>query len=120
MEIKELTCIQCPMGCQLTVKYENGEWSVSGNTCPRGEAYGKKEVSSPTRTVTSTVRVIGGDVARVSVKTAHDIPKAKIFDIMDAVKSCTVNAPVHMGDVLIPNAAGSGSDVIATKEVAKK
>lgn len=60
MEVRELTCIGCPLGCQLTVTMGNDEIKVEGNTCPRGEAYAKKEVTNPTRIVTSTVRVEGG------------------------------------------------------------
>ena len=62
MAIIELTCISCPLGCPLKVETDGqGQvLSVSGNTCKRGEAYGKKEVAAPTRTVTSTVRLVGG------------------------------------------------------------
>ena len=42
MEVRELTCIGCPLGCQLTVTMGNGEIKVEGNTCPRGEAYVRK------------------------------------------------------------------------------
>ncbi|MCD8007748.1 MAG: DUF1667 domain-containing protein, partial [Clostridiales bacterium] len=57
MEVKNLTCIGCPLGCPLEVTMENGEVvSVTGNTCPRGAAYARKEVTTPTRIVTSTVR----------------------------------------------------------------
>lgn len=80
MEVRELTCIGCPLGCQLTVTMGNDEIKVEGNTCPRGEAYAKKEVTNPTRIVTSTVRVEGGTIERAAVKTASDIPKGKIFD----------------------------------------
>lgn len=54
--------------------------SVTGNTCPRGDAYARKEVTNPTRIVTSTVKVEGGKVDMVSVKTKEDIPKGKIFE----------------------------------------
>ncbi len=58
METRNLTCIGCPMGCPLTVKIENGTvLSVEGNTCKRGAIYGKKEVTDPTRIVTTTVHV---------------------------------------------------------------
>ena len=64
MEKRELTCIGCPMGCPLTVELENGAvTAVYGNTCPRGDAYARKEVTAPTRIVTTTVRVTGGVVA---------------------------------------------------------
>ena len=76
MEKRELTCIGCPMGCALTVELENGTvTAVHGNTCPRGDAYARKEVTAPTRIVTTTVRVTGGTLAAVSCKTRTDIPK---------------------------------------------
>ena len=117
-EIRELTCIQCPMGCALTVTIEDGKVSVSGNSCPRGAAYGEKEVTHPTRIVTSSVPVDCGEIARVSVKTAGDIPKEKIFDIMKDIRAIRVKAPVHIGEVILANVAGTGVDVIATKDVA--
>ena len=118
MEERILTCIGCPMGCPLTVKMEHGEVvSVTGNTCKRGDIYARKEVTNPTRIVTSTVRVTGGSEAMVSVKTKEDIPKGKIFDCVKALKNVEVAAPVHIGDVLVKDVAGTGVDVIATKNV---
>lgn len=79
MEKRELICISCPMGCPLSVELEDGVVTrVTGNTCKRGEVYGTKEVTNPTRIVTSTVEVEGGTVSRVSVKTREDIPKDKM------------------------------------------
>ena len=102
------------MGCPLTVKMENGEVvSVTGNTCKRGDIYARKEVTNPTRIVTSTVRITGGSEAMGSVKTKEDIPKGKIFDCVKALKNIEVAAPVHIGDVLVKDVAGTGVDVIA-------
>ena len=117
METKELTCIQCPLGCPLTVTVDGDTVTVTGNTCPRGAVYGEKEVTHPTRTVTSTVVVEGGEMARVSVKTAGDIPKEKIFDVMAEIRGTKLTAPVTIGDVIIKNAADTGVDIIATKSV---
>ena len=117
MEKRELTCIQCPIGCQLTVSIDGADVTVSGNRCPRGAAYGEKEVTRPTRTVTSTVSVPDGEIPRVSVKTRTDIPKERIFDVMNEIRKTEVSAPVSEGDVIIPDAAGTGVDVIATKSV---
>ena len=118
METRELTCIGCPMGCPLTVEIENNEVkSVTGNTCKRGEDYAKKEVTNPTRIVTSSVVVKGGVLAAVSVKTKEDIPKGKIFDCVKALKEVEVKAPVYIGDVVLADVAGTGVDVIATKNV---
>lgn len=117
MEKRELICIGCPMGCPLTVELENGEvLSVTGQTCKRGEVYARKEVTNPTRIVTSTVKVEGGKVERVSVKTKEDIPKGKIFQCVKALKGITVKAPVHIGDVIVPNVADTGVDIVATRD----
>lgn len=116
MEKRELICIGCPMGCPLTVEMNGTEVvSVTGNTCPRGDAYARKEVTNPTRIVTSTVKVEDGKVDMVSVKTKEDIPKGKIFECVKALKGITVEAPVHIGDVILKDVAGTGVDIIATK-----
>ena len=116
MEKRELICIGCPMGCPLTVEMNGTEVvSVTGNTCPRGDAYARKEVTNPTRIVTSTVKVEGGKVDMVAVKTKEDIPKGKIFECVKALKGITVKAPVHIGDVILKDVAGTGVDIIATK-----
>lgn len=117
MEKRELICISCPMGCPLTVELEGGEIvNITGNTCNRGEVYGRKEVTNPTRIVTSTVKVEGGKSDMVSVKTREDIPKDKIFECVKALKGITVKAPVRIGDVILPDVAGTGVDIVATKE----
>lgn len=120
MEQRILTCIGCPLGCLVTVELENGEVvSVTGNTCKRGETYVRKEVTSPTRIVTSTVKVSGGNAPTVSVKTKSDIPKDKIFDCVKALKEVTVSAPITIGDVILENVVETGVDVVATKAVEK-
>ncbi len=116
--ITELTCIQCPIGCALKVEIaEDGTVSVTGNTCPRGEVYGKQEVVTPVRTITSTVPLEGGFIPRVPVRTASPVPKASIMQVMEAVHGLRVKAPVRIGDVLIRNVAGTGSDLIVTRDI---
>ena len=102
MSTRELTCIGCPLGCAITVTMDGSTvTAVTGNTCPRGDAYARKEVTNPTRIVTSTVRVNGGIYPMANVKTASDIPKGRIFDCVNALKDITVNAPLKIGDVVI-------------------
>lgn len=120
MEVRELICICCPLGCPLTVKADGENTSVTGNTCSRGAEYGKKEVLSPTRVVTSSVPVTGGEIEMVSVKTKQDIPKNRIFACMEEIRKTRVSAPVRIGDVVIPDCAGTGISVVATKNVAKR
>lgn|SRR5699024_6374558 len=117
-ETRELICINCPLGCGLTVTLEDKEAvKVEGNTCPKGEAYGKKEVTNPTRIVTSTVRVSGGVLPVVSVKTASDIPKEKVMDCARTLKNVEIQAPVSIGDVVLEDICGTGVPMIATKNI---
>ncbi len=118
MEKRELICIGCPMGCPLTVTMEGGEVvEVKGNTCPKGDTYAHKEVTNPTRIVTSTVMVSGGKVPMINVKTQSDIPKGKIFECIAALKGLTIKAPVKIGDVVVENAAGTGVPIVAAGNV---
>lgn len=121
MEKRTLTCIGCPLGCAVTVELDNGEIiRVTGNTCKRGDDYARKEVTHPMRVVTSTVRVTGGELPVVSVKTEQDIPKEKIMDVMNSLADISVPAPVHIGDIILENAAQTGVNMIATKDVGIK
>lgn len=115
---RDLICIGCPLGCMLTVTMEGNEVTkVKGNTCKRGDAYARKECTNPTRIVTSTVKVTGGSINMVSVKTKEDIPKEKIFECVKALKDVVVTAPVYIGDVILQNVAETGVDIISTKNV---
>ena len=97
MEKRNLTCIGCPMGCALLVEMDGKEIiSVTGNTCKKGAEYAVKEVTDPTRIVTTTVRVKNGSMPVVSVKTAQDIPKGKIFDCVETLRDVCVEAPVQI------------------------
>ena len=109
------------MGCALLVEMNGKEIiSVTGNTCKKGAEYAVKEVTDPTRIVTTTVRVKNGNMPVVSVKTAQDIPKEKIMDVMECINQITVEAPVHIGDVLLSDVAATGVNIVATKNVVQK
>ncbi len=113
---KELTCIGCPMGCQLTAELENGAVvSVSGNTCKRGEDYARKECVAPMRTVTGTVRLTDGRI--LPVRTAFDVPKETVFAVAAAFNTVHPAPPVAIGDVVIADVCGTGVDVVATKNM---
>ena len=111
----ELICIGCPLGCNLTVDMDGSEVVEV-----KGKEYAVKEVTNPTRIVTSIVRVKNGNIAVVSVKTKEDIPKAKIHDCIKALKDVEVEAPIKIGDVLVSNIAGTGVDIVATRNIRKK
>lgn len=115
--IKDLTCINCPLGCSVSVKIEDDQIKeISGNTCKRGEVYAKNEMTNPVRTVTSTARVVGASQYLVSVKTEEAVPKDKIFDVMKEINKAHISGPVKIGDCVIENVAGTGIRVIATSK----
>ena len=116
---QELTCICCPMGCTITAEVENDAiLSVSGYGCKRGEKYARQECVSPVRVVTASVAVRGGTLARASVKTSAPVDKALVMRAMDEIHGLSVCAPVRIGDVLLRDIAGSGADLLATRNVA--
>ena len=121
MKTVELTCIGCPLGCRIEVMMNDkgGIELVTGNSCHRGDIYARKEVTAPTRIVTSSVRVYGSKEGErmVPVKTAADVPKGKIMDVIRDLAGVSVPCPVRIGDVLMKDIAGTGVDMIATKNV---
>ena len=54
---------------------------------------------------------------RLPVKTDRPIPKGKMFEVMDEIAKLKVKAPVSVGDILIPNVAGTDGNVVATKSL---
>ncbi len=118
---KEITCIVCPNGCDITVQLgEDGTLlSMEGQLCPRGEGYVRQELTDPRRNIATSVLVTGGVLPIVSVRLTDMIPKARIFDVMAAINEKTLEAPVSMGDVVIADVLGLGVDVIVTKHVAR-
>lgn len=117
--IRQLTCVSCPLGCPISVELsDSGEvLSVKGNTCKRGEQYAISECTNPVRVLTTTMKVNGGSLPVVPVKTSAPIPKDKMFDCMKIINAEVVDAPVKMGDVLIRNVCDTGVDIVATNEV---
>lgn len=117
MNERILTCIGCPMGCRLQVTLEGtAVLSVSGNTCRRGDTYARKECTAPERTVCGTVRITGAaGMSVLPVRTAAPVPKDKVFAVAEALRRCTVSAPVALGDTVLPNVADTGVAMIATR-----
>lgn len=111
-----LTCIRCPRGCRVSVGLGAGGsvLAVTGNACPRGDSYARAEVSAPVRTVTTTVPVEGGSQRRVAVKTAREVPRDAVLDVVRALADVRAVAPVEIGDVIARDVAGTGVDVVAT------
>jgi len=114
--MRNLTCIECPQSCVLSVDIENSKLSkVSGNNCPKGETYAKSEVEDPQRIFTSTVLCIGLDLKMLPVRTNQPIPKNKIIEAGNEVKKIRVTNPVFLGEIIKKNFLELQVDLIATR-----
>ena len=112
--MKELTCIVCPRGCRLKV---DDNMEVTGNSCPRGKIYAINELTHPTRTITSSIRVNNRPYTLVSVKTDIPIPKDKMFDVMKEIDKLEVQAPTRIGQIVLPNILGTDANIVITKDI---
>ena len=122
----EFVCVVCANGCTIDAEFEPGESgtpprliSFEGARCARGETWIKQEIESPMRTIATSVLVRGGDYINASVRTDRPIPLSAVKDVMAAVRDIVLDAPVHIGQVVLANPAGAETNVVATRDVAK-
>lgn len=113
---QQLICIACPIGCHLEVDIDN-DFEVTGNQCKRGILYGKKELTNPTRIITSTVIIRNGIYKRLPVKTDGEIPKSAIFDVMEELNNVIVSSPISCGDIIIENVCNTGINIVASRSM---
>ncbi len=118
--MKELVCITCPNSCRMTVEQKDGKWVASGNRCPRGQKFAEDEMTCPKRTFSTTVRTAWKEVPVLPVRVSQEIPKEKIFEVMEQINQTTVRECIGREDVLIPNVLGLGADVIVTSDCLKE
>lgn len=119
MSERNIICVACPRGCPVKVTLDDAGaiTEITGYTCKRGEAYARAEVTHPERSLTSTVRVTGGEAYVVPVKSSSALPKELLFDAMKEINKASIPAPAHIGDVVIPNILNTGVDIVVTNEV---
>lgn len=117
---RDLVCIVCPMGCRCSIEEDATApkgYKVTGLTCKRGEDYAIKEVTAPTRMLTSTVCIEGARLPRLPVRTSGAIPKERIHECMEMINDLVISHPVTMGQVLLDNLFGTGVKLIASRSL---
>ena len=126
IETLQFNCTTCPSECLLTVKVERDAdgnvatvHSVTGNSCPRGDKFAHQELTCPMRVLTTTVAVSGGDEALLPVRTAEAIPLEIHAQAMDLIRGLVVEAPIRMGDVILPNFLNTNINLVASMDVTK-
>ena len=116
-EISEIICVTCPKGCTLRVKHEGKEVLEVLDGCKRGEAYAVCELQDPRRMVASTVKVKYGLHPLVPVYTRQAFPKHLIPELTRALREVEVTAPVKILQVILPDALGTGIDIVASRDM---
>ena len=119
----EMSCIVCPMSCLIMVEQDDITKeivSITGNTCKRGENYARNELIHPMRQLTSTVAIDKGIYNRLPVILSAEVPKEKLFDVMEQIRRVKAMAPVEIGQVLISDVCGLGVDVLASRSMPVK
>ena len=114
--MKEVICTCCPKGCHLQVDEEN-DYKVTGNGCRNGIAYGKEELTNPTRIITSTVCAEGGLHPRCPVKSSKPVPKGKMMEVVAALNGIVLHTPICVGQVVIANVCNTGADIVACRNM---
>lgn len=113
----QMVCIVCPNGCRLNVEQADGQIKVSGNKCKRGETFAVAELTDPMRSVTSSVKTTVRGYPVISVKTDGEIPKSKIFDLINMLAQVTLTQAVAIGTVILPDVFCTGVNVITTTDM---
>ena len=124
IEMLQFNCTTCPSECLLTVEVERDAdgavvevHSVTGNSCPRGDKFAHQELTCPMRVLTTTVAVSGGDEVLLPVRTAEAIPLELHAQAMALIRGLVVNAPIHMGNVVLANLLSTNIDLIASMDI---
>ena len=115
--MKQLTCIICPAGCRITVDKLNGNYSFLGNKCARGWEFAQTELTSPLRSLTTTVRTAFPDMPVLPVRTNKEAPKEKIMEIIRALSKVTVTKRISIGETVVANVLETGCDIIAASDM---
>ena len=121
MDNRKMICIVCPLGCQIEVVKDKNtrDFTVTGNQCKKGKDYGIKEMTNPTRILTTTVKLRSSYLRRLPVRTDIPIQKTLILDCMREINRIEVCAPVKAGTVLVRNIFNTGVNVIASRSISR-
>ncbi len=117
-EQREFICVTCPVGCSIQATVEGDTLlEIHGQACQRGEAFVREELTAPRRMLTTTVRVTGGRLPLVPVRSSVPVPKGLMFDIARALRKVELLAPVADHQMVLENALGSGVDVVTSRKM---
>jgi len=115
--MKELVCIVCPNSCLLKIEEKDGEIIVKGAKCKKGAEFAKEELTAPKRSLSSTIKSVFACLPVVPVRTEGEVLKKDIAAVMKAINTAVIDKPYSVGEPIITNVAGTGTNVICTVEI---
>lgn len=121
MKEKKITCIVCPVGCEMKLKVKKGKIdSIEGYGCQRGVEHAKQEYYNPQRVLTTTVRVKGGKLPLIPVRTDRSVSRKMLKECMRYLARVEVKAPIELGQVVAHNILSTGVNVVSTRRLPTK
>lgn len=119
MDVKNFTCISCPMGCRLMVfeDTEDNELKVTGNRCKRGITFAKDEFYSPKRIITTVLSMEDDDKEFLPVISDGGVPREKVWDCIHFLQEIQVKKPILAGEIIIRNILDTNVNIIASKSI---
>lgn len=121
VEKKHFTCVICPIGCEIDVELRDSDVvSMMGNKCKKGKEFVLEELEEPVRILTTTIRINGAKWAMLPVRTDKPIPKRLLFGVMKELANIELQAPVKMSDTIVGDIAGTGANIVATRNMKRE
>ena len=115
---KELTCIVCPVGCNLKIySIDGGSYIIKGYKCKKGKIFAEEEGIDPRRIVTTTIKIDSENLNRLPVKTNKPVPRDKIINFVKEIKKIKAKPVIKVGDILSRNIINSGVDIVSCMTV---
>ena len=117
-ELRQFICVVCPVGCIIDATVEDGQLlEAHGQACKRGIAYVHEELTCPRRMLTTTVRVIGGSLPLVPVRSSKGLPKKLLLQVATRLREVVLEAPVSEHQMVIEDVFGTGVDIITSRQM---
>lgn len=118
MAKQKIICIACPLGCKMDVYVEGAEIvKMKGNRCKKGVEYGREEIFSPGRILTTTIRTEDSGSPLLPVRSDKPISKGNLGRAMELISRYVVNGPIQIGEIVIKNILNTGANIIASRSM---
>ena len=119
-KVHKFVCIECPLSCEVELIEENGEiLEIRGDRCKKGKEYAVNEFTNPLRILTTTVRIEGGMLPVLPVRSESLVPKGLMRECMKELAKVEVEAPIKCGEVICTNILNTGINIISSRDLAR-